>query len=148
MKNQWLFSSVVALSFSVAATHALARNDIENYSIQDALAQAGDTKLADDIGLYFAGQPHGETLKQFGEIATNKKTNAAGRSDEAACQHVFLSALIALQDRARRDGGNAVINIKSNYKNRLHESATEFTCGAGAFIAGVALKGDVVTLKK
>ncbi|HZZ09954.1 MAG TPA: excinuclease ABC subunit A, partial [Paraburkholderia sp.] len=28
------------------------------------------------------------------------------------------------------------------------ESATEFTCGAGAVIAGVALTGEVVTLRK
>ena len=35
----------------------------------------------------------------------------------------------------------------SNYKNEVRESATEFTCGAGAVIAGVALQGDVVTLR-
>lgn len=39
----------------------------------------------------------------------NKKTNSFGKSDETACQHVFLSA---------------------------------------AVVAGVALKGEVVTLKK
>jgi uncharacterized protein YbjQ (UPF0145 family) len=61
---------------------------------------------------------------------------------------VFLSAVLALQERARQLGGNAVINIKSNYKNKLTESATEFTCGSGALMSGVALKGEVVTLKK
>jgi len=75
------------------------------------------------------------------------KTNAFGKSDLQACQHVFLSAVIELQDRARKEGGNAVVNIKSNYRNELTESPTEFTCGAGAVIAGVALVGDVVTLK-
>jgi uncharacterized protein YbjQ (UPF0145 family) len=85
--------------------------------------------------------------KTIGEFATNKKTNAFGKSDEAACQHVFLSAVLELQERARKEGGNAVINIKSNYKNDLRASATEFTCGAGAVLAGVALVGDVVTLK-
>jgi uncharacterized protein YbjQ (UPF0145 family) len=53
-----------------------------------------------------------------------------------------------LQDRVRKEGGNAVINIRSNYRNVERESATEFTCGAGAIVAGVALKGEVVTLKK
>jgi uncharacterized protein YbjQ (UPF0145 family) len=85
--------------------------------------------------------------QSYGEFATNKKTNAFGKSDLQACQHVFLSAVIELQERARKEGGNAVINIKSNYRNELTESATEFTCGAGAVIAGVALVGDVVTLK-
>ncbi|MGL6157238.1 MAG: excinuclease ABC subunit A, partial [Ralstonia mannitolilytica] len=93
-------------------------------------------------------QNHAPVAKSMGEIATNKKTNGVGRSDEAACQYVFLSAVLALQERARQMGGNAVINIKSNYKNNLTESATEFTCGSGALMSGVALKGEVVTLKK
>jgi uncharacterized protein YbjQ (UPF0145 family) len=61
---------------------------------------------------------------------------------------VFLSAVLELQDRVRKEGGNAVINIKSNYRNVERESATEFTCGSGAVVAGLALKGEVVTLKK
>jgi hypothetical protein len=40
-----------------------------------------------------------------------------------------------------------VINIVSNYHNEERQSATGFTCGSGAVIAGVALKGDVVKLK-
>jgi uncharacterized protein YbjQ (UPF0145 family) len=54
--------------------------------------------------------------------------------------------VLELQERARKEGGNAVINIKSNYRNEERASATQYTCGAGAVIAGVALKGDVVTL--
>lgn len=135
------------LSLSVAATHAFARNSIGTYSIDNAL-KSDNGKVGSDIALYFAGQPHPAVLKTLREAVTNKKTNAFGRSDELACQHVFLSAVIALQERARALGGNAVINIQSNYKNNLTASATEFTCGSGAVIAGVALKGDVVTLKK
>ena len=145
MKRCLKLAAVVALSF--AATHAFARNSIETYSIDSAL-KSGDAKVDPDIALYFAGQPHPAVLKTLSEAATNKKTNAFGRSDEAACQHVFLSAVIALQKRAREVGGNAVINIKSNYKGDLTASATEFTCGSGAVVAGVALKGQVATLKK
>ena len=86
-------------------------------------------------------------LKSYGTFETSKKTNAFNKSDLVACQHVFLSAVIELQERARKEGGNAVINIKSNYENHIRESATEFTCGAGAVIGGVALTGEVVTLK-
>jgi len=39
-----------------------------------------------------------------------------------------------------------VINIRSNYRNNETSSATDYTCGAGAVIAGVALKGDVVRI--
>lgn len=144
--KRYLKLAVVA-ALSVAASQAFARNSVETYSIDNAL-KTGDGKVGSDIALYFAGQPHPTVLKTLSEAATNKKTNSFGRSDELACQHVFLSAVIALQERARAEGGNAVVNIKSNYKDHLTESATEFTCGAGALIAGVALKGDVVTLKK
>ncbi|MFC0692964.1 excinuclease ABC subunit A [Paraburkholderia humisilvae] len=130
-----------------ASSHVFARDTIGTYAIDPALkSDAG--KVSDDVALYFAGQKHPGVAKSFGEVATNKKTNAFGKTDEVACQHVFLSAVLALQERARKEGGNAVINIKSNYKNEVRESATEFTCGAGAMVAGVALKGDIVTLKK
>ncbi|SEJ63128.1 excinuclease ABC subunit A [Paraburkholderia diazotrophica] len=143
MKGRLISAALVAC----LSSHAFARDTIANYPVAAALASEPD-KVGDDIPLYFAGQNHPGVVKSFGEFATNKKTNAFGKSDETACQHVFLSAVIELQDRARKEGGNAVINIKSNYRNELRESPTEFTCGAGAVIAGVALKGEVVTLKK
>ncbi len=55
--------------------------------------------------------------------------------------------MIALKDRAVKEGGNAVVDIKSNYKNNLTTSTETFQCGAGAFVAGVALTGKVVKLK-
>ncbi|WMY09047.1 excinuclease ABC subunit A [Paraburkholderia phenoliruptrix] len=150
MKRHLMFVTSIAFAASLtmlSAAPAFARDTVGNYPIEEAL-HSEPGKVGDDIALYFAGQHHPAVVKTIGEFATNKKTNAFGKSDAAACQHVFLSAVIELQDRARKEGGNAVINIKSNYKNEVRESATEFTCGAGAVIAGVALKGDVVTLRK
>ncbi len=69
------------------------------------------------------------------------------KSDEKACNWAFLSAMIALRDRALNEGGNAVVNIKSNYKQNEMSSNTEFECHAGAIMSGVALKGTVVKLK-
>ncbi|QGZ64605.1 excinuclease ABC subunit A [Paraburkholderia acidisoli] len=143
MKKLWMLA---ALGAACAASQAYARDTIQTYPVEQAL-KSEPGKVSDDIALYFAGQPHPGVQKTIGQFATNKKTNAFGKSDLRACQHVFLSAVIELQERARREGGNAVINIKSNYKNDLRESATEYTCGAGAVVAGVALVGDVVTLK-
>lgn len=143
MKKLWMLA---ALGAAFATSQAYARDTIKTYPVDEAL-KSEPGKVNDDIALYFAGQPHPGVQKTIGQFATNKKTNAFGKSDMRACEHVFLSAVIELQDRARREGGNAVINIKSNYKNDLRESATEYTCGAGAVIAGVALVGDVVTLK-
>jgi hypothetical protein len=137
---------LAALCATFVTSHAFARDSVATYPVDAALASEPG-KVTPDIALFFAGQSHPAVAQSFGEFATNKKTNSFGKSDTAACQHVFLSAVIELQARARSEGGNAVINIKSNYRNELTASPTEFTCGAGAVIAGVALVGDVVKLK-
>ena len=147
MKRHLILVTLAASFAMLSAAPAFARDSVGTYPINEAL-HSEPGKVGDDVALYFAGQRHPAVAKTIGEFATNKKTNAFGKSDLQACQHVFLSAVMELQERARKEGGNAVINIRSNYKNEVRESATEFTCGAGAVIAGVALKGDVVTLRK
>ena len=125
-----------------------ARNTLHNYDVQEAMKRGMEEGiLLENVRLYFAGQKFPEVLKKIGEFRTNKKTNAFNKSDKEACEWVLFSALKTLQQRALSEGGNAVINIKSNYKNREFVSATKFQCGAGNIVAGVALKGTVVTLK-
>ena len=92
-------------------------------------------------------QSHGKIAKKFGHFSSNKKTSAFGKSDQQACEWPFLSAMISLQKRAQNEGGNTVIDIRINYKNIEFKSDTEFECGAGAIMAGVALTGTVVKLK-
>jgi hypothetical protein len=142
-----MFAALFASIATLGAEPAFARDTVSTYPIDQAL-HSEPGKVGDDIALYFAGQSHPRVDKTMGEFSTNKKTSAFARSDVDACQHVFISAVQELQERARKEGGNAVINIKSNYKKDVRESATEYTCGAGAVVAGVALKGDVVTLHK
>jgi len=86
--------------------------------------------------------------KALGEWTANKKTNASNKTDQEACEIAFVSAIVSLQQRARNEGGDAVINIVSVYRNERRESPTEYVCGAGTFVAGVALRGTVVKLKK
>jgi uncharacterized protein YbjQ (UPF0145 family) len=128
---------------------AEARDSRGMYSYSDAISTpAAKAQLGDDVTFHFGPKKPVDIAKDFGEFATNKKTNAFNKSDTEACQWVFLSALIALRDQARKQGANAVVEIRSNYKNHLIDSETEFECGAGALMAGVALKGRVVNLKK
>lgn len=138
---------LAALLTSFVSSHVFARDTIANYPIQPAMTSEPG-KIADDIGLYFAGQPHPAIETSLNDVATNRKTNAFGKSDLAACQHVFLSAMIALQDRAREEGGNAVVDIKSNYRNHEFVSPSEFTCGAGAVVAGTAFTGKIVKVRR
>ena len=75
-----------------------------------------------------------------------KKTNFFGKNDQEACEWTFLSAMISLTEYAQRVGGNAVVNIRSNYKNAVFSSETEYQCGAGNVTGGTAFIGDVVKL--
>lgn len=139
-----LLTAVVALY----STQAISRDDRLRFSIDEALStEAAKQKLNAGVSFYFGDQEHGQVEKKFGEFQSNKKTNAFNKSDRQACEWTLLSALISLQQRALKEGGNAVINIRSNYKNIEFKSSTQFECGAGAIIAGVALKGVVVKLK-
>lgn len=144
-----LFSTVLTVCLVVSATNVWSRDDIGNYSIKEVMdSEMGKNKLGDEIKFYFGKQkPKGKVEKKLLIVGTNQKTNALNKSDKEACQWVFLSAMIKLRDRAIREGGNAVIDIRSNYRNNLTSSETTFQCGAGTFVAGVALKGTIVKLK-
>ena len=146
MRTQML---IMTLLIAVHSTAAIARDSQNMHPLADALnSTAAKDKLDPNIQLYFGDQAHPPVEKKIGHWGTNKKTNAFGKSDRTACEWAFLSAVIALQDRAKSEGGDAIINIKSNYKNNETSSETEYMCGAGAVMAGVALKGDVVKLKQ
>ena len=129
------------------SSSSYARNDVNNYSIKEALNSDAAAGKLNDVQLFFGEQEHSKVLKEKGLTKVNKKTNAFNKSDEEACEWVFLSAVIALQNKAQKEGANAVINIKSNYQNNLTSSNEKFQCGSGTIIAGVALTGELVTIK-
>ena len=128
---------------------AVARNTKYMLPVEPALnTPAAKDKLGTAVAFYFGNQPHPPIAHPIGEWVTNLKTNAFGKSDEDACQWVFLSAVLSLRDRAVKEGGDAVVGIRSFYKKNEVVSDTEYECHAGAIIAGVALKGTVVTLAR
>ncbi|OIO74041.1 MAG: hypothetical protein AUJ57_03245 [Zetaproteobacteria bacterium CG1_02_53_45] len=147
--NGWTKMVLVLVALGLFSSLAEARKDIGDYSIKDALSRSdGQEKMKDDIALYFGSQKHPKAIESFGEFSTNKKTNAFNKSDKMACEWAFLSAIIQLQTKAASLGGNAVINIKSNYDRDESSSSKTFKCAAGSIIAGVALKGTVVKIRK
>ena len=145
MRQTALLISVIALLFSASTGDA--RNTLHQLSIADALAE-GEAKgvLIDGVALYFGDQATPAVASNHGQFTANRKTNAFNKSDEQACIWAFLTAIKSLQDRARKQGGNAVINIYSYYYKNEFVSETEFQCGAGNMVAGVTMIGDVVTL--
>lgn len=94
-----------------------------------------------------AGQKHPPIAKSLGEFSSNRRTNAFNKSDRSACQIAFLSAIIALQQRARAEGGNAVVEIRSITRHEDLSSPSQYRCAAGNVVANVVLTGRVVKLK-
>ncbi|UJB34010.1 excinuclease ATPase subunit [Chromobacterium sp. Beijing] len=111
-------------------------------SIEDALnSDLAKEKLDPNIAFRFARGGKGKVL---GEWVSNKKTNSFGKDNAAACQRAFISALLEFQERARKEGGSAVVNIRSYYKSEEISNAKEYMCGSGFLMAGVALKAQVL----
>jgi len=138
---------VIAVSLFFMGSDALARNTIHQYNIADVMNKSENKSKLSGVSFYFGDQSHPSIKNNHGEFRTNKKTNAFNKSDLVACQWVMMSALLQLHKRAQSLGANAVINVKSNYKNAEVSSETEYTCGAGATMAGVALIGTIVELE-
>jgi uncharacterized protein YbjQ (UPF0145 family) len=138
------FLSVAAL---VMATPARARDEILHMPVKEAMeAAVASGKLDKGVKLFFGKQKHAKAAGEYGTFTANKKANFFGKSDKQACERAFLSAIISVQERARKERGNAVIGIISVYKNIEFSSETEYECGAGNVTGGVALRGKMAKL--
>jgi hypothetical protein len=135
---------------ALGASPALARDDRLMFQVAAGMERGKTTRdrIDPEIPLYFGQQKTPPVERKLGEFTANRKTNATNKTDQEACEISFVSAVISLQQRARKEGGDAVVNIHSVYRNENRESATEYLCGAGTFVAGVALRGTVVKLKE
>lgn len=146
MKRISQLTIVAALTLS-AAWPAHARDAKLMFPVAPALeAKDAKEKLDGSVKFYFGNQETPKILTKLGTDVTNQKTNAVGKSDERACNWVFLSAMIQLDKRAKQLGANAVVNIVSYYQKNVMSSPTEFECHAGNIVAGVALRGEFVKI--
>ena len=143
----------LSIALATVATLAIAptadaRDTRHQFDIATAIAAGkADGTLDGSVQFHFKGARAPAVASRLGPARTNKKTNAFGKSDATACQWVFLGALKALQEAAKERGANAVVDIESNYKNQVFTSATQYQCGAGGLMAGVALKGVYAKVK-
>ena len=144
MKRFFYLGAVVVLLLA-AVRSAKARDDKLLLPITPVLeSEEASQKLDGSVRFYFGNQPHPKILTNFGSDVSNLKTNAFNKTDQKACEWVFLSTLLSLEKRAKELGANAVVNIISFYKKVAMSSETDYECHAGALMAGVALKGDFV----
>ena len=141
-------SLVLVLGIMSVATVADARDDRLRLPLADVLnSPDAKAKLDPGVALYFGRQPYAPPAQRMSVTTANKKTNFFNKTDQEGCNWVFLSAARSLQEYARKMGGNAVVNIVSFYKSQEFISETHYECGAGSFVGGVALKGEVVLIK-
>jgi hypothetical protein len=142
-----LLALALASAALLASRPTSARDDRLVFPIKGALdTVAARQKVDPSIRLYFGKQPYPTPQGDLGVFKANDKTRAFNRTDQDACDWVFLSAVLKLQQRARQLQANAIVDIQSIYKNELFTSESEYRCGAGSFVAGVALTGRLVKL--
>ncbi|MDF2817116.1 MAG: Excinuclease ATPase subunit [Stenotrophomonas rhizophila] len=142
------FALIAATALLAVASTANARETRVELPLHDLInsPEAKAAGIDGSVRFFLAGEKV-NVQQRLGEDVTNKKTNAANKSDAEACNWVALSALKALQDGARSRGANAVVDVVSYYKKNEFKSTTNFECYAGAILAGVALKGTYAKVK-
>lgn len=144
LKNKIITAAFMgAVCFNASAGDKLVTFDF-NEAVEVGYAQG---VLNRNIKFYLEGQAHPAVKTNYGEFRSNKKTRRLGKSSEESCDWALLATLKSLQQRAQSLNANAVINIKSNYKNNEYSDPKQYQCGSGFIMAGVALKADVVKLK-
>ena len=146
--KRWSVTILLGLfTLAIIATPAPAKDTWHRFSARDAqVGDVGKKGLNPDIKLFMKGEKHGKVIKRLGEYKSNKRSNGFGKPALIACDRAFISALSSLQDRAEKEGGNAVIDIYSITKDKIFESAEEYSCIKGGVISNVALMGTVAEL--
>lgn len=145
MKRQLIVLSVCA-AVSMPAMSA----DTPNYFPLASVVEMGiaQGKLDGTVAFYLEGQPTPRVTARMGEDASNKKTNAFGKSALEACNWAALSALIAFENKAKQMGANAVVGMHSWYKKKEFKHPENYECAEGAIMAGVTLKGTYAKVAK
>jgi len=146
MKSLLVAVAVVSL---LSSGPAAARDTVLHIPLADVLDMPeAKSKLDPAFKFYLAGQATPKIVSRYSSDVSNPKTNGFGKEDNFGCKWAALTALINLQDSAKRQGGNAVVDIVSYYKKVEYKSSTDFECHAGAFVIGVALKGTAAKVEE
>lgn len=123
-------------------------DEVTIHEIANVLERPEYASQLEGVTFYFGDAPHPRVARRIeADATTSQRSRRFGRSAEESCQWVMLSALIRLKNQTLANGGNAVVNIRSNWDNVEWSSRTQYKCSAGFLMAGVALKGDMVSLR-
>ena len=92
-----------------------ARDTTHYLPFEKVVAQmTAEKKLDGSVKFYLAGvQPRGKVTVVSPAAVTNKKTNAFNKTDQGACEWALQSALLTLQDAARRANARPLLTLLS-----------------------------------
>ncbi|WP_266170210.1 excinuclease [Dyella subtropica] len=147
MKAKHLTLSTLFLLATPVASMAADR--IVHLPFEQVVAEAQkDGKLDGSVKFYLAGkQPVGKVDVVQDYAYTSKKTNAFGKKDEETCSWVLQSALISLQEMAKRADANAVMDIVSDYNDTEYRDGEKYECHIGFLMSGVQLKAKLAKVQ-
>jgi uncharacterized protein YbjQ (UPF0145 family) len=118
------------------------------YSITESLEFENYKERLQGVRFYFGNQSHPPVARTIGARTVSRKASTGGnRQPNAICARALASALLRLKSAALQSGGDAVINIKSNFRHREVSSETHFQCASGVWASGVVLKGTIVKFR-
>jgi len=148
MRSKKIQITILALifCFSFIVLNSYADNKgLQSYSISNAMnSMPSDVKAKIGSFKFYFGESAGSGAKVLGEIRTEKRSSSFKKSATESCNWAFYSALIDLKEQTQRLGGNAVANIKSNWKNNPTSSESTYMCDKGFWMSGVAFTGQAV----
>jgi len=146
MLNRALTTAALLLACALPPA-AQARDEQRLFDIAFVMSSAdGRDRFDDTVQFFWSGQDDPAVAQTFSIQTSERKTFAPTRTPQEACDQSFIEALAALRDAARKAGANAVVDIKSLYKNREFRSTTQYECRLGYFAASVTLEGKLVRL--
>lgn len=140
MKKSVLISAI-AVTCMTASLPAHARNDVQTWSIQEAMESQNFKDKLGNFKFVWGDNVSGQRVMS---TSSRKATNGFGKSDKAACEWALLSALIALKSQAESKGATSVQGIQSNVTGTPFSSTTEFQCRSGMTNSRVYLNAEIV----
>ncbi|MGQ0586470.1 MAG: hypothetical protein ACT4PK_04640 [Gammaproteobacteria bacterium] len=132
------------LAGALAPAAAQAKDEQWLFDLATVMGSAqGRDRFDDTVRFYWSGQSAPGPAESLSIQTSERKTFLPMRTEREACDLSFIEALASLRNAARKAGANAVVEVKSLYKNREFRSATEYECRVGYFSASVTLEGTL-----
>ncbi len=151
-KTVLLISGLLAI-YSTAAPAQLYGAPPDKILIMDPKKELGSDQfkagLGNDVAFFFIGADKPAVKKQMEETLLDKRTTLSLGTQEANCRRVLLAVFRDLQVRARRKGGDAVVNLVSFYRQHYTADSTMIECHSGRDVmAHIILRGNIAQLDK